>query len=349
MPTFSYQAIDVDGHEVTGSIEAGGLGAAVDKIRMLGLFPGSVKKDSAEADGPLRFFHMRAGLRFGKKSRQARIVLFTRELADLLASGVPLPLSLRILYDRQKSGKLKNVLRELALDVEAGVALSEALEKHKNLLGDISPQIARAGERSGRLAEALEMLADLNQRRLAQARTKRKAFTRPTNILVVGFLLFLYQYVVMLPVLVIMFPYPPYGRHSPWFVKSTLDFIAFFKGYFWLFMGFAVLIALSAKPLLRLTAIRAIRDAVLFRLPPFRRLSRIIAATQLARPLCMFLSLGASFPDALRSARPSANNLSAAKAVNQIASSIEDGGNIADAMEKSRLFHPTIVKMLDMV
>ena len=93
MPTFSYQAINVDGQEVAGTLDAGGLGAAIDKIRELGLFPDSVKSDS-EAGALRRFFGMLAGLRFGEKSRQTQIALFTRELADLLAAGVALPLSL---------------------------------------------------------------------------------------------------------------------------------------------------------------------------------------------------------------------------------------------------------------
>ena len=346
MPIFSYQAIDVDGQEVAGTLEAGGLGAAIDKVRALGLFPGSVNEDSAGGGSLRRFFGVLAGLRFGRKSRQARIALFTRELADLLTAGVPLPLSLSILHDRQKPGRLKNVLRELARDVEAGIKLSDALEKHKKLFGDLCPQLIREGERSGRLEEALAMLADLNQTRLAQAKARRKAFRRPRTVLGIGFLLFLYSYAYALPVLVELFGDWGISHMAP--MRCTLDLTVFLKKHFLELLGYPILAFFAAKALLKLRPIRATRDAALFRLPPFRKLSRTIASSQLARPLGMFLSMGASFPDALRGARPAIDNLSATKAVDRIASSIEDGENTADSLEKGRVFHPTILKMLVM-
>lgn len=345
MPTFSYQAIDVDGQEVAGTLQAGGLGEAVDRIRALGLFPSSIK--GAAKPGVLRrSFAMLAGLRFGKKSRELQVTLFTRELADLVAGGAPLPLSLSILHDRQKPGRLKNAVRELADDVEAGSELSDALENHKKLLGDFCPQLVRAGERGGRLEEALAMQADLNQRWLTQARAKKKAFRRPFGFLVVGFLLFLYTYVFALPPYAELFSDLGGALGAP--TKLTLYLIVFLKKHFLEFLGYPILAFLAAKALLKLRAIRAVRDAVLFRLPVIGRLSRTIASSQLIRPLGMFLSLGVPLPDALRGARPAVNNQSAAKAVDRIASSIEGGENIADSLEKERLFHPMTVKMLDM-
>ena len=351
MPTFSYQAIDADGHEVAGTLEARGLGAAIDKIRMLGLFPGSVNEDSANGDSTSRFFGMLAGLRFGKRSRDARVAIFTRELADLLAGGVPLSLSLTILRDRQKPGGLKNVLRELAQDVEAGAELSDALDKQRKTFGDFPPQIVRQGEKSGRLKEALEDLADFKQRQWAHARAMRKSLGRPVLLLVFGLALFIYLFVILFPALTGSTGiFPSYWWHrrrlTPWSVSVTLVFVGAFKSYFLTVAVGGIVFMAARLLLLKVRIVRALRDAAVLRLPFFRKSARALAASQLARPFSALISLGASFPDALKGARHAIDNQSAAKAVGEMALDLEEGEALEDSAGRLGWLSPVAVHLL---
>ena len=295
-------------------------------------------------------FDKLTGLRFGKKAREAGISLFTRELADLLAAGVSLPLSLSILHDRQKQGRLKNILHESANDVEDGAALSDALDKHKKVFEELSSQIVRRGEKSGRLNEALEALADFKQRQWAHAKAARKSLGRPLLLLLLGLALFIYMYVILLPA----FTGTPGGitvywwrrRPSPWPIAITLAFVAFLKSYLLTATVGGVLFVSTLLLLLKVRIVRGCRDTLVLRLPLFRRCARALAASQLVRPLAALVSLGASFPDALKDARHAIDNQSAAKAVGEMALDLEGGEALEDSVERLGLLPPVAARLL---
>ncbi len=344
MPTFSYQAIDVDGHEVAGTLEAGGLGAAIDKVRALGLFPGSVNEDSAGGGSLRRFFGVLAGLRFGRKSRQARIALFTRELADLLTAGVPLPLSLSILHDRQKPGRLKNVLRELARDVEAGIALSDALEKHRLLFDDIFVNIVRATEEKQALPEMLYWHHEATKKDRA-LKLKAKYFVRiPLTLLVMACLYF---------ILFITISFPPFAEIFLDMGGSLSPRKSFLMNSYNLIHGSsleilcALIVAIFAfKALSRIKIVRSAWDATLLLLPIWGNIIRKISIARFARTLRALMRIGIPFDRAINIAADTIGNSVLHNSVLIEINNIGNGQGISPLEKTFRLLSPHTLNLV---
>ena len=148
MATFTFQAMNSGGDEVRDEIEATSQEEAVEKIRGLGLYPTAVRLKAADrsAAPAARVAKPTAkrGITIGGVSNK-QLCLFTRQLSTLQDAGLPLVRSVRILGGQLKPGLLKNVLEEVAEDVESGSSFSEALAKHPRVFDRLYVNMVRAG------------------------------------------------------------------------------------------------------------------------------------------------------------------------------------------------------------
>jgi type IV pilus assembly protein PilC len=334
MPTFSYEAINKHGSETTGTVEAGTLEAAVNRIRSLGLFPRRINSDNALIF-PDRLSPMPTTR---KKAKEAQLSNFTAEFADLVKSGIPLPLSLSILRDRQKPGQLRTVLSALADDVQAGTDLSAALEKHKHFFGEMYSQIVRAGEQKGKLEIALAGLADIMQERNVNSKIVRDERNNLIRLLIICQYILAYFYLSLLP----SFAHVLIAAEIdlPWHVVHTIKLAAFLGMYYWPIIWLTVLAIVMLKLLERFQRIWAIRDAIAVNLPVFGELSKKIAAVQLARPLSLLISMGTSCSDSLTIAKQAITNRTIAKGIDRIASE-----NRGDASARQLMKHVEILPL----
>jgi type IV pilus assembly protein PilC len=140
MPTFQYEAMNAAGQEVKAEIDAGTADEAIAKIRTQGYFPTKVKekagkkgKGGAAAATGATTKKGGGGITFGGVSTKV-ITTFTRQLSTLQDAGLPILRSLKILWQQQKAGLLKNTLDAIASDVEGGSTLSEAMSRHPRRL-----------------------------------------------------------------------------------------------------------------------------------------------------------------------------------------------------------------------
>jgi type IV pilus assembly protein PilC len=136
MPTFQYEAMNAAGQEVKAEIDAGTPDEAIAKIRTQGYFPTKVKEKAAKkgkggavAAGSTAPKKKGFNISIGGVSTKT-ITQFTRQLSTLQDAGLPILRSLKILWQQQKPGTLKNVLDGIANDVESGATLSEAMSRH---------------------------------------------------------------------------------------------------------------------------------------------------------------------------------------------------------------------------
>ncbi|MFA6357027.1 MAG: type II secretion system F family protein, partial [Candidatus Omnitrophota bacterium] len=138
MAIFNYVAIDKDGKETKGRLDVAGNQEAMEQIRQKGLYPISFSEEKAKSDGPSPRAGSASGeikpaksvltLSFGGVSAK-QITIFTRQLATLIGSGLPLVRALYVLERQEKAGVLKATIKGLAEQVEGGSSFSEALAK----------------------------------------------------------------------------------------------------------------------------------------------------------------------------------------------------------------------------
>src|SRR5207244_11797782 len=160
MPRFNYVALDARGQEATGSVEAASTNAAITQLRQSGYFPTSVIEEAISSpDGQearrraakvARTTKPRAKkaivLFERRKLRSKVLMIFTRQLATLIDSGLPLLRSLNVLIKQERDPVLKRTTQALADSVQSGNTFSDSLAQHPKIFNELYISMVKAGE-----------------------------------------------------------------------------------------------------------------------------------------------------------------------------------------------------------
>ena len=175
MASFTFRAIDLTGEATKGELEAADKQAITEQLRERGLIPLDIVENKtavAEADLLERF----------KKIKARDITIMTRQLATMVASGMSLLRCFYVLEDQTENDKLREVLSEVRKDVEAGLSLSDAMERHPTVFNQLYVAMVRTGEASGMLEECLTRVADQLESADSLRRQIRAAMIYPALI-----------------------------------------------------------------------------------------------------------------------------------------------------------------------
>jgi type IV pilus assembly protein PilC len=181
MPRYNYVALDARGEESTGLLEAGSTNEAIGQLRQAGYFPTSVYEEvksspdgKAGKEGRRRAAKMARMARprgktsivlFQRKKIKPKILMiFTRQLATLIDSGLPLLRSLNVLAKQERDTVLKNTINKVADGVQSGNTFSDALALHPKIFNDLYVNMVKAGEVGGVLELVLTRLAEFQEK-----------------------------------------------------------------------------------------------------------------------------------------------------------------------------------------
>lgn len=342
MPDFAYQALDRSGATVAGVLQADNQDAVAERVRQLGLFPTAVnparEQRRAEAPAPA----VRAGAAGGRVNRMD-VVLFTRQMADLVEAGLPLDRALTVLQRQTDSAALRARVAKLQEEVRAGKPLSEALSLFPREFPDLFVNMVHAGESTGQLGQVLERLASYLEREMTRRAQLLSALTYPTVLICVAFSAIAFLLAFVIPKLSTVFD--ELGKSLPLPTLILLAVVGFLTHYWWaLLLGIAAA-ALGARQLLRTPGGRAAWDAAKFRLPLAGKLQRRLVSSRFVRALGTMLHGGVPILDSLEIARDAVGNVGAARAVERVREAIRQGESLAEAMAGTEFFLPVAVHM----
>src|SRR5258705_9850234 len=154
---FTYTALDCAGRQTTGSVPAPNRAAAMDQVIGQGLSPLSIEEDKSNAAAASSSAEGRA---VSTRVSTAAVESFTRELANLLAAGLPLSRAVHLLRREVSSPGAKHVWSRVHDDVVGGVSLAEAMAKWPKVFSSVYVAMVRAGEAGGVLRVVLPQMAD---------------------------------------------------------------------------------------------------------------------------------------------------------------------------------------------
>ncbi len=350
MPTFSFEAMNQAGEAVKDEVEAASSEDALARIRAMGYFPTRIrqkggKKKPAVGGGTKKKKAAGAG-GFGGVSSKV-ITQFTRQLSTLQDAGLPILRSLRILEQQQKPGLMKNILRQVADDVEGGSTLSEAFAKHPKAFNRLYVNMVAAGETGGVLDVILLRLAEFMEK--AQ-RLKRKvvgAMIYP--IVVILFAVGIVSGIMITVVpkfkdIFIDFNVPLPGvtvlliSISDWFVKS----------YGWAYvllspLGFILLL----KLLKQAKGGRMVVDTVTLKLPILGQILEKTAVARFTRTLGTLINAGVPILEAINITKETAGNEVYAKALGNVHDRIREGDSFASPLRAAKVCDGIVVNMID--
>jgi type II secretion system protein F len=354
MPEYAYQALDRSGASVAGTIQADNPELGAERVRQLGLFPMAVTAAEARAANGRASSKPESGngktaaapatvLPWRRGVARMDVVLFTRQLADLVSAGLPLDRALTVLIRQTQSYGLRERLVRVQEEVRAGRPLSEALGLYPREFPRLYVNMVHAGETAGQLGEVLERLAGYLEREITRRSQVVSALTYPAVLVVVAIsaVSFLLTFVVprlsgVLTELKTALPLP---------TVILLGFAGFIAKY-WphLLIGIAAAVLMVQRTLAS-PAGRAAWDAWKLRIPLFGGLLARIVSSRFVRSLGTMLTGGVPILESLEISRDAAGNVAAARSVDRIRESIRQGESLAEAMEGTGFFLPVVVHM----
>ena len=341
-------------------VEAASTNAAISQLRQSGYFPTSVIEEAISPDGKearLRTAKMagttkaRAKRRLvlfeRKKVKSKILMIFTRQLATLIDSGLPLLRSLNVLLKQERDKLLKKTISKLADSVQSGSTFSDALALHPRVFNDLYVNMVKAGEVGGVLELVLTRLSEFQEK---AAKIKNKiisAMVYPIIVMTmaVGILCFLLIFIV--PKFESIFHEMLGDKPLPPVTQFVIGASGLVKDHGLVVLGVVVAIVTLYKFIGRTRRGRLVIDNFKLRMPLFGNLNRKNAISRFARTLGTLVTSGVPILQALNITRETAGNAAIAAAIAKVHDSVKEGESIVQPLEASHTFPPMVVSMID--
>ena len=340
MPAFSFEALDAQGQSRKGTIEADTARAARSLLRAQALVPLAVEPVAVPPAGGASAWGQRLFTR--PVFNATGLAVWTRQLAGLVASGLPLERALTALADEAEDERQHHLVAALRAEVNAGSTFARALTLHPREFSDIYCAVIGAGEASGSLGLVLERLADdLEERQQLRAKIIGAAlYPAIVTVVAVVIVLFLVGYVV--PQVAGVFAGTK--RALPFLTVAMMAVSDTVRHYGWLMLIALVLIAVGARLVLSQPHVRLRFDAAWLRLPLIGRLARSYNAARFAGTLAMLAGAGVPILKALQSAAETLNNRALRADALDALVLVREGAPLASALAQKKRF-PGLVAM----
>ncbi len=345
MPKYAYKALNKEGNEVFGVVQAESQALAINDVRSLGLYPTTVRE--ARKSDERRARKEKKGiseLYFGGVKNK-EIVVMTRQLSTLIDAGLPLLRSLNVLIAQLKPCKLRDILREVSGEIQSGSTFSDALAKHPKQFDRLFVNMVRAGEVGGMLEVVLQRLAIFMERREALKRRVKGAMIYPVAVLVIASAIVGFLLVKVVPVFAEIFE--EFGGTLPAPTRFLIKCGDFMVYKWWLLIAIVCWSVIGFKMAFKLHAIKRFKDRVILKVPLIGDLVTKVAVARFARTLGTLITSGVPILQALKITKETIGNEIIQDAVDKVHDSIKEGDTIAAPLDETKVFPAMVVNMID--
>lgn len=330
MPNFQYQALNNQGQEVRGALEAENLFDLSVKLKKQEIYLVKViEKNAISASNKISLID---------------IVSSTRQLATLLEAGLSLDSALYFLEEQFKGRALAQIFAQIYQSIKGGESFSQSLSKHPKQFNNLYVSMVYAGEKAGNLDQVLSRLADLLENQMKLRGRIEVILAYPVLMLCIGtgVLFFLLSFVV--PMIAEMFV--QLGRQLPLPTLILITISSFFKKFWWLLLLIAAIFIFSARFYIRKPKGRLFFDQLKLRAPMVSELFLKASVTNLSRTLCSLLAGGVEIITALEIVKDTSSNQVISKAVESVKESVSKGARLSSALERHKVFPPLFIRMV---
>lgn len=335
LQTFTWTGKDKSGNTSKGKIDAANLSLAKAQLRKQGILPSKVAKERS------------AGL-FSQKSKPIKpvdIAFFSRQMATMLKSGVPLMQGLEITAGGVEKDKLKDLIYTIKNDVNSGIDFSASLAKHPQHFDDLYCSLVNAGEQSGALEQMLDRIATYKEKLESLKAKIKKALTYPTAVVVVGIAVSAILLVKVVPQFESVFA--NFGAELPAFTQFVINLSEVAQEWWWVALlalavcGYAFSRAMARSPKLRDNV-----DFSVLKIPVIGGILHNASIARFARTLATTFAAGVPLVNALESAAGASGNALYRDAIIQIRNGVSTGQSLQNAITMTGIFPNMTVQMI---
>ena len=330
MPAYKYEALDANGKSSNGIVEAESVKAARTHLRGLALVPLGLTPVAVVEGADKRSLFAR------KAFSSSGLAVWTRQLAGLVAAGLPLERSLTALADEAEEQSQRDLIAHLRSEVNGGSTFARALASVPREFDEVYRAVVAAGEQSGALGRVLERLADDLEERQSLKGKLIGAMLYPAIVSVIAVIIVTFLVTYVVPQVASVFAS---GKHALPFLTSMMLAISAFVRQ-WGLLAAAVLVAggIAFSAALRQPAFRLRFDAAFLNLPLAGRLARGYNAARFAGTLAMLAGAGVPILKALQAAAETLGNHALRADAMEALVQVREGAPLASALAAHKRF-----------
>ena len=328
--TFLWEGKNKDGKTVRGEMRAASEAVVQTSLRRQGVLNARVKK---------------ARFKVGGKVGEKDISLFTRQLATMMKSGVPLLQAFDIVGRGHANPAVAKLLLDIKADVETGSSLSQAFRKYPLHFDALYCNLVAAGEQAGILDTLLERLATYKEKILAIKSKIKSALFYPIAVIVVAFVITAVIMIFVIPAFKDVFK--SFGADLPAPTLLVIAISDFFVAYWWAIFGIIFGgLYFFFEAWKRSEKVQMAMDRLLLRLPIFGDIIRKAIIARWSRTLSTMFAAGVPLVESLDSVGGAAGNYVYKAATKQIQGEVSTGTSLTNAMTNVNLFPNMVTQMV---
>ena len=329
---YSWAGMDKKGNKVSGKSLAPDEAALRADLRRQGIAVTRIKKQGQAFKG-------------GGKVKPEDIAVFSRQLATMLAAGIPLVQAFEIVGNGNDKPSMQRLILDIKADVEGGTSLHEALGKHPLYFDDLYVNLVEAGEQAGALETLLDKIATYKEKTEALKKKVKKALFYPTAVMVVAVVVTVILLIFVIPQFESLFK--GFGADLPAFTQFVIDMSRGLQDN-WPYIagvsGGTVYAFMYFKK--RSKAMREFLDRALLKVPIIGPIMYKSAIARFSRTLATMFAAGVPLVEALESVAGACGNIVFENAVLKMRDEVATGQRLQRAMENTGIFPNMVIQMI---
>lgn len=335
---FKYRARSKEGELQTGNVEADTKAAALSILSSHDLF--ILNLEPADQKNWYDFW-----LGFINRVRSKDMMIFTRQFATILSAKIPLNDALMTLRKQTRNPLLQDVILEISQDIDAGLSLSQALEKHSGIFSVFYVNMIRSAELTGRVEEAMGFLAEYVEKEHALISKVRNAMIYPAIMVAIFIVVGIFMATFILPKIEPIFTEA--GVELPFFTRLIIGGANFFLNWWWAVILGLIVLAVIIVDYLRTPEGKNTMDEILLRLPVFGKLLKSIYVARFSESIAILIKGGISIPQAMEVTGYTIGSSIYRDYLHDSAEGIRRGELLSQALAKNQdYFPPLLIQMV---
>lgn len=330
---FSWKGVNRRGKKAEGEIRANSINEAKALLRQQGITPSIVTKKRKSLIGG------------DAKVTPADVAVLTRQIATMLAAGVPLVQSIDLISSGADKKSLRDLMQKVSVKVQSGIPLSEVLREHPKYFDELYCDLVKSGEQSGALDRIFDRVATYKEKAEALKSKIKKAMFYPIAVTVVALIVTSILLIFVVPSFAEIFA--GFGAELPGFTLFVLGISEWMQSYWWVVLAAIIIgIFLFKKAYNNNLQFKTAADAMALKLPVMGMIINKAAVARYARTLSTTFAAGVPLIEALESAAGAAGNEIYKNAIMEVRADVSAGGQMFSSMKTTNRFPEMVIQMV---
>jgi type IV pilus assembly protein PilC len=360
MANFQYSALDAKGEQTNGVVSAANEAEAIQQLRSKGLYPTQIVEEGKKKKGVNTATPAKRNAKtkpiaskgkLGGRVKPKGLMIFTRQLATLIDSGLPLLRSLTVLEKQEPSPVLRATVAALAENVQGGSTFSESLAQHPKIFNKLYVNMVKAGELGGVLEVVLNRLAEYQEKAQKLKNKIVSAMVYPVIVMFIAVAILVFLMIFIVPKFMEMFT--DTQQELPLISKIVFGTSEFFLARPLVVPNIVFVFVLGGVGVFLLnlwghTKVgRTVIDTMKLKLPVIGDIQRKSAVSRFSRTLGTLVTSGVPILQALNITRDTAGNVIISQAIEKVHEAVKEGETIVTPLQASGVFPNMVISMVD--